>query len=112
MNAIRLEQRSLERAAVAWGVHVRNDDGLLPRGVVRDVSTGAYSVSRRVSGAPALEHTATGILKSGPVVRWRILTFERNGILYTISTHEESGASDRVREEVRAIVDSFRLLDR
>ena len=81
-------------------------------GDLRDVSTGAYSVSRRVSGAPALEHTATGILKSGPVVRWRILTFERNGILYTISTHEESGASDRVREEVRAIVDSFRLLDR
>lgn len=39
MSAIRLEKRTLNRAAVAWGVHARDQDGLLPRGMARDVST-------------------------------------------------------------------------
>jgi len=62
--------------------------------------------------AVAVGNEATGILQGGHVVRWRTFSVERNGLVYTVSAHVETGASEAVVGEVDGILASFRLLDR
>ena len=70
-----------------------------------------WRVPSRVGRANALRDSAMGILSGGAVVRWTAWVCERNDLLYTVSAHVESGATEKVREEIQSILDSFRLLD-
>jgi hypothetical protein len=75
-----------------------------------DILEGEFGVSDRLAGVSALRHSVTGILRQGSVAVWKAWFLERKGILYTVSAGWESGASERVREEIESILASLRLL--
>jgi hypothetical protein len=71
-----------------------------------------FGFRAKLGRAPAVANEATGILKAGQVVRWMTFSAERNGLVYTVSAHLESGASLAVATELDGILKSFGLLDR
>jgi hypothetical protein len=71
-----------------------------------------FGFRAKLGRAAAVGNEATGILKEGHVVRWRTFSVEKNGLVYTVSAHVESGAEEAVVGEVDGILASFRLLDR
>jgi hypothetical protein len=77
-----------------------------------DVKESTFGESARLGRETVRAHAAVGRLSSGRVVRRRVLLAERNGLLYAVSVHVSSGASERVDGEIAAILKSFRLLDR
>jgi HEAT repeats/PBS lyase HEAT-like repeat len=77
-----------------------------------DVKEIALGEKARLGSETVLSHRAVGMLAGGRVARRRVFFVARNGLLYTVSVHVSSGASERVGAEIGAMLKSFRLLDR
>jgi hypothetical protein len=66
----------------------------------------------KLGGETARLHEAAGRLADGRGLRSRVWILERHGLVYVVSAHVATGASERVEAEVEGILGSFRLLDR
>lgn len=102
-SATEPKERTAEEVAAEYRKHMETE--------LADVRDAEWGEPARIGRENALRHAATGILSGGSVVRWRAFFLERSGILYTVTAHVESGASEAVRKAVDGVLDSFRVLD-